>query len=262
MKISVITVCYNSENVIEKTVQSVVNQTFNDFEYIIIDGASSDKTLDIIEKYKQQTDKIKVFSEKDKGIYDAMNKGINHAQGDYLVFLNADDVFLHENVLQLAAEKMQDNKELYYGDLVFLEKSTGKINNRKQDNVNYVYLCGGMLFHPAIFASKKLFEKIGNFDIQYKIVADYDWILRALVKNHASCKYINMPITIFADGEGASSNPKNKELHKNERKSVQKKYFSPVMIAFSNFMYKSMRSSLSFPIIKNVLKYLFEKDRK
>lgn len=261
MKISVVTVCYNSESVIEKTVHSVVNQTFDDFEYLIIDGASSDRTLEIAEKYRQKTDKIKIFSEKDKGIYDAMNKGIAHASGDYIVFLNADDVFLHENVLKLAAEKMNDGKDLYYGDLIFLEKATGKLNNRRQNNVNYVYLCGGMLFHPAIFASKKLFEEIGNFDIQYRIAADYDWILRALVKRKSSCRYLNLPITVFADGEGASSNPKNKELNKNERLSVQKKYFSPLMITVSNFLYKSMRSSLSFPFIKDILKADFNRGR-
>lgn len=259
MKISVITVCYNSESVMERTVQSVVSQTFDDFEYIIIDGASTDKTLEIVNKYQ---DKIaKIISEKDGGIYDAMNKGIANATGDYIVFLNADDVFLHENVLKLAAEKMTDGKALYYGDLVFLEKSTGKLNNRRQNNVNYVYLCGGMLFHPAIFASKKLFEKVGNFDTKYRIVADYDWVIRALVQFKASCAYLDMPITVFADGEGASSNPKNKERHKNERTEVQKKYFSPFMICFSNFMYKSMRSALSAPIIKNILRANFLKNR-
>lgn len=259
MKISVVTVCYNSEAVIEKTIQSVINQSFDDFEYIIIDGASTDETLKIIKKYKNKI--TKVVSEKDKGIYDAMNKGIAKASGEYIVFLNADDVFLHENVLKLAAEKMTDNKDLYFGDLVFLEKSTGKINNRRQNNVNYVYLCGGMLFHPTIFAAKTLFEKVGNFDTQYRIVADYDWIIRALVKNKASCKYLDMPITIFAEGEGASSNPKNQEFHKKERKEVQHKYFSPLMIIVSNFLYKSMRSSLSLPIVKNILQMNFNHGR-
>ncbi|MGN0006283.1 MAG: glycosyltransferase family 2 protein [Candidatus Gastranaerophilaceae bacterium] len=260
MKISVITVCYNSEEVIEKTIQSVVNQTFEDFEYIIIDGASTDKTLEIVNKYQ---DKIaKIVSEKDKGIYDAMNKGIANASGDYIIFLNADDVFLHENVLKFAANKMTEGKALYYGDLIFLEKSTGKLNNRRQNNVNYIYLCGGMLFHPTIFASKKLFEKIGVFDTKYRIVADYDWVIRALVKFKASCSYLDMPITIFVNGEGASSNPKNKDFHKNERKEVQKKYFSSLMITVSNFLYKSMRSSLSFPIIKNILEYNFSRNRK
>ena len=259
MKISVITVCYNSENVIERTIQSVVNQTFDDFEYIIIDGASTDKTLEIVDKYRDKISKI--ISEKDNGIYDAMNKGISNASGDYIMFLNADDTLLHENVLKLVSEKMNDNKALYYGDLIFLEKSTGKLNNRKQNNVNNIYLCGGMLFHPTIFASKKLFEKIGNFDTQYRIVADYDWIIRAMIQFKASCSYLDIPITIFADGEGASSNPKNQQRHKEERKKVQLKYFSPIYIAIANFWYKSMRSSLSFPIIKDILKMNFLKNR-
>lgn len=259
MKISVITVCFNSAMVIEKTVQSVVSQSFNDFEYIIIDGGSTDETLKIIDKYKNKITKI--VSEKDNGIYDAMNKGIMNASGEYIIFLNADDVFLHENVLKLAAERMTEEKALYYGDLVFLEKATGKINNRKQDNVNYIYLCGGMLFHPAIFASKRLFEKIGDFNTKYRIVADYDWIIRALVEFKASCKYLDMPITIFAEGEGASSNPQNREIHKKERLEVQQKYFSKLMITISNFLYKSMRSSLYFPIIRKLLKINFSKNR-
>ncbi len=259
MKISVITVCYNSGAVIEKTIQSAVSQTYEDYEYIIIDGASKDNTIDIINKYKDRISKI--ISEKDKGIYDAMNKGVANASGDYIIFLNADDVFLHENVLKFASEKMTDSRDLYYGDLIFLEKKDGKINNRRQDNVNYVYLCGGMLFHPAIFASKKLFEKIGLFDIQYKIAADYDWILRALVKNRATCSYLDMPITIFAQGEGVSSNTENKCFQKQERISVQRKYFSKIMIVVSNFWYKSMRTTLSFPIIKDILKIIFLKGR-
>ena len=118
-----------------------------------------------------------------------------------------------------------------------------------------------MLFHPTIFASKKLFEKIGNFDTQYRIVADYDWIIRAMIQFKASCSYLDIPITIFADGEGASSNPKNQQRHKEERKKVQLKYFSPIYIAIANFWYKSMRSSLSFPIIKDILKMNFLKNR-
>ena len=259
MKISVVTVCYNSESVIERTIQSVVNQTFDDFEYIIIDGASTDKTLEIVDKYRDKISKI--ISEKDNGIYDAMNKGISNASGDYIMFLNADDTLLHETVLKLVSEKMNDNKALYYGDLIFLEKSTGKLNNRKQNNVNNIYLCGGMLFHPTIFASKKLFEKIGNFDTQYRIVADYDWIIRAMIQFKASCSYLDIPITIFADGEGASSNPKNQQRHKEERKKVQLKYFSPIYIAIANIWYKSLRSSLSFSIIKDILKMNFFKNR-
>lgn len=256
MKISVITVCRNSEKTIERTLQSVACQSFDDFEYIVIDGVSTDKTLEIIDRYKNHISKF--ISEPDKGIYDAMNKGAKMAEGEYIVFLNADDVFLHENVLSLVAEKMNGKKaDLFYGDLVFVEKDTGKINNRKQDNVNYVYLCGGMLFHPAIFASKELFEKFGYFDTQYRIAADYDWILKMLVKNKVSCEYLGFPITMFSDGEGASSNEQNRLKHKKERKEVQKKYFSSAFITISNIWYKSFRSTLYLPFLRQFLKNIF-----
>lgn len=260
MKFSIITVCWNSQDTIEQTIQSVLNQTFKDFEYIIIDGQSTDNTLAIIDKYK---DRITQFiSEPDKGIYDAMNKGIDLAQGDYIMFLNADDVLFHENVLALTAQKANIEKyELLYGDLIFLEKENGNFKNRKQDNVNKIYLCGGMLFHPTIFATKKLFEKIGKFDISYKIVADYEWILRALIKNKATCKYLDFTTTIFSHGEGISSNPKNKALNKNERLEVQKKYFNPIEYTLFNFIYKSMRSILKFPILKQILRKQFLKER-
>lgn len=256
MKISVITVCRNSEKTIERTLQSVGCQTCNDFEYIVIDGVSTDRTLDIIEKYKNHITKF--ISEPDKGIYDAMNKGIRMAEGEYIIFLNADDVFLHENVLSLAADKMKNQEtDLYYGDLVFAEKDTGKINNRKQDNVNYVYLCGGMLFHPSIFAKKELFEKFGYFDTKYRIAADYDWILNVLVKNKVSCEYLGFPITMFSDGDGASTSEVNRLKHKNERKEIQHKYFSSAFVTLSGIWYKSFRSTLSLPIIKQILKNCF-----
>jgi len=261
MKISVVTVCRNSEQTIERTLQSVACQTCDDFEYIVIDGVSTDRTLEIIEKYKSHISKF--VSEPDKGIYDAMNKGAKMAEGEYVVFLNADDVFIHENVLSLVVEKMKNKKaDLYYGDLVFLEKNTGKINNRKQDNVNNIYLCGGMLFHPAIFASKKIFEKIGYFDTNYRIAADYDWILNVVAKNKVTCEYLGMPITMFSDGDGASSNEKNRQKHKNERDEIQHKYFSSLFINIANLWYKSFRSTLYMPIIKQLLRKNFLQGRK
>ena len=260
MKISVVTVCRNSEKTIERTLQSVACQNCTDFEYIVVDGVSTDKTLEIIEKYKNHITKF--ISEPDKGIYDAMNKGAKMAEGDYIVFLNADDVFIHENLLSLVVEKMNNKKaDLYYGDLVFIEKDNGSLNNRKQDNVNYIYLCGGMLFHPAIFAAKKIFEEIGYFDTNYKIAADYDWILNVLAKNKISCEYLGFPITMFSDGEGASTNEQNRQKHKKERNEIQHKYFSSLFIKISNLWYKTFRSTLYLPIVKNILRNNFLNDR-
>ena len=121
MKISVITVSFNSAKTIEKTIHSVMSQTYGDVEHIIVDGDSTDQTHDILENYKNQIDKIVI--EKDNGIYDAMNKGVKLATGDYIFFLNSDDVFNDEKVLEeFAAKMVKTNKELYYGDLKFYEK--------------------------------------------------------------------------------------------------------------------------------------------
>lgn len=259
MKISVVTVCRNCENCIEKTMKSVSSQDFDNYEHLIIDGASTDRTLFLIEQNK--TDKVRVISEPDKGLYDAMNKGIKFAKGDYIIFLNADDTFADNNVLSRAALKMTSGKDLYYGDLTFHNKLSNTFNTRLQDNVNYVYLCGGMLFHPSIFASKKLLENLGGFDPKYKIAADYDFILKALVKAKSSCEYLGFTVAIFEEGEGVSSNPENKLQNKSERKAVQLKYFSPVKAGLYNFWYKSLRSTLKLPIIKDFLRYEFLKNR-
>lgn len=260
MKFSIITVCRNSEETIERTIQSVICQTYIDFEYIIVDGKSEDKTLEIIEKYK---DKItKIISEPDNGIYDAMNKGLSLATGDYVMFLNSDDVFLHEKVLSLVAEKSYDNKyDILYGDLLFLKKNNGHCNNSKQGHVNYIYLCGGMLYHPTIFAKKTLFDKIGNFDTNYKIIADYDWILRALVQYKATCKHLEFTTTVFSDGEGVSTNIKNREQARRERLDSQKKYFNIFKIKAYTFLHKNLKSCLKLPLVNQFLNYQFIKDR-
>lgn len=256
MKISIITVCKNSESSIEQTIQSVLNQTFKDFEYIIVDGQSTDRTLEIIDKYNYGISKY--VSEPDKGIYDAMNKGIEIASGDYIMFLNSDDVLFHDNVLKLVSQEIDKrNADLYFGDLIFLEKHNGHFNNRKQNSINYVYICGGMLFHPTIFAQKSLFEKIGKFDTGYKIVADYEWILRALVKYKSSCEHLGFTTTVFSQGKGISCNSAYKELHKKERFEAQRRYFSNLECVIYNFLYKSMRSMLRLPIIKQILSKIF-----
>lgn len=257
MKISVITICKNSQDTIEQTIQSVVNQKFDDYEYIVIDGKSTDRTLEIIEKYKDKINKL--ISEKDTGIYDAMNKGIEIASGDYIIFLNSDDVFFNENVLNLAAQQADIEKyDLLYGDLIFLNKKNGNCTVSKQDNVNFVYLCARTIFHPTIFASKKLFNKIGNFDVNYKIAADYDWVLRALLEYKASSKYLGFVTTIFTDCTGISTDPKYKTQQKSERVDVQNKYYKKNRCAIYNFFYRSMRSILNIPLIKYILKKQFQ----
>ena len=224
MKISVITVCRNAEKTIEKTILSVISQTYFDIEYIIIDGASADNTVNIIEKYKN---KISYFvSEPDSGIYDAMNKGIKASSGDYLFFLNADDTFLHNNVIKLVADKISKNPaEFVWGDLAFLDKRSGKFYIKKQDKLNKMYLLKNTPPQPALFFKKSVFDKVGLFNINYKIVSDHEFILKALLEYKVSYKYVGFPITIFNIG-GISTNPAG-AMHNKEKMEMLSQFYTP-----------------------------------
>lgn len=246
-KISVITVSYNAEETIEKTILSVKNQTYDNFEYILIDGNSKDKTLEIAGKYK---DFIKKWiSEPDKGLYDAMNKGVLLAQGEYIVFLNADDTFVDDYVLEKMA-KYLDGHDIVYGNVDFYDLKTNTHNLRKQNYMNKTVLCAGTMFHPAEFIKRNLFENLGGFDLQFRIVADYEFNIRAILKNKATIKYADVTVTTFAQGEGISSNPEGEKKHQQEKKAVQKMYFSPISIWWNTLIFKSFRSVLKLPLYK------------
>lgn len=183
MKFSVITVCLNSEKTIRKTLESIKNQTFQDFEHLIIDGVSSDSTLQIVNEYNHAK---KVISEKDEGIYFAMNKGLQNASGDILCFLNADDFYADSEVLKNVAELFEKSKaEIVYGDLQYISE-TGKILRfwRSSDFEIKMLQKGWMPPHPTVFFKRSVYEKFGGFDTSFTIAADYDWILRVFKQNN------------------------------------------------------------------------------
>lgn len=189
MKISIITVCWNSAATIEKTIQSLSSQTYEDIEYIIVDGNSSDATLDIIQKYPDTV--TKWISEPDKGLYDAMNKGIRMATGDYIGIVNADDTFADATVIQRIAEFLQANPvDASIGNIV-QHKEDGKIirqySARKWQPKKLKI--GFMPPHPAIFFKRELFEQLGYYALDFKIAADYELIIRYFLKNGISWKY-------------------------------------------------------------------------
>lgn len=164
---------------IGKTLESLSQQAFSDFEYIVIDGSSKDRTLDIIQSYENKIRNMCVFSEPDKGIYDAMNKGVRAAKGEYVYFLNAGDVFESEKTLSEVASFFIGNKDLYYGSM------------RKEMNIEkypkaltklYLVYREKMICHQAIFAKRKLFLN-HEFDTDLKICADRDWLIRILGDN-------------------------------------------------------------------------------
>lgn len=203
MKITVITVCLNSVNTIEKAIKSVVGQDYVDKEYIIVDGGSTDGTLNIIKKYKQYI--TKWISEPDRGIFDAMNKGIEMASGDIIAFLNSDDWYA-DRALYMVGEAFEktscdcvccdnyvagkDGKEIYFD-----------ASNVKEDDV-YIRM---PYYHSSVFTRKEFFETKSNFDLQYKIAADYDWFLRK-VKGGMKIFYLHEPIFTFCYGGISSVN--------------------------------------------------------
>lgn len=199
--ISIITVSYNAAQTIEQTILSVINQGFDDYEYIIVDGGSTDGTIEIIKKYQ---DKITYWvSEPDKGIYDAMNKGIKIANGELISLLNSDDWY-EEGTLATVAHNfyLNPNLDVLHGLLRIINIENDEpslIRGHYSSNLN-----NGMIEHPTCFVKKELFEKTGVFDINYKSAADYDWMLR--VKN-SGINFLFIPIILanFRTGGMSSS---------------------------------------------------------
>ncbi len=182
MKISIITVCYNSASTIKDTLNSVLNQTYKNYEYLIIDGLSTDNTLNILKKYtKAFQGKLKIISEKDHGLYDAMNKGINLATGDIIGILNSDDILANKYVFEKIITTFKKEKtDAVYGDLVFLDKETMSIPTR-----NFIAHKPSTHFawhppHPTLYLKKEVYKTLGNFNLSYPITADLDFMLRFL----------------------------------------------------------------------------------
>lgn len=197
MKISIITVCYNSERTIERAIKSVIAQQYNDLEYIIIDGDSTDSTCEVIRKYDK---KITYWlSEPDAGIYDAMNKGIAVSSGDVVAFLNSDDWY-ENNTFSLIAEYFGENDvDMVSGSVCCVKNGQNSmIHSKKQDNVDG-YFFNIEFPHPALFVKTDLFKKHGVFNYNYKIAADYDWMLRMCLAG-ANVLTVNDCFTFFSYG--------------------------------------------------------------
>ena len=204
MLFSIVIVCLNCKKMIRNTLDSLVSQSFEAYECVIVDGASSDGTLSVIREYGDRIKGLRVFSEPDKGIYDAMNKGILRAKGDYIYFLNAGDVFVREDVLARVAFYTQTQRDIYYGNV-----KKGLTEERYPARLTDFYLIfrEKMVCHQAVFAKRELLLK-NNFDASLPICADRDWLIRCL---HQKCSYAYMrdvAVVVF-DTSGASSHYEN-----------------------------------------------------
>jgi len=228
MKISIITVCFNAKDTIEDTFLSVFNQSYEHIELIVIDGVSTDGTIDIINKYK---DKISHFvSEPDEGIYDAMNKGIELATGDFIIFMNANDTFYDQKVLEKVANALLENPEVkfLFGDVDCVSIDTNYSEIQTYEKIkNKFELLFNNICHQSIFYHKSLFEECGLFSLEYKICSDWDFNIKCLVKHKTQALYLKLPIAKFQLG-GRSSSQDSLKICQKENRALLKKY-SPVL---------------------------------
>lgn len=193
--ISIITVCYNAQDKIETTIQSVLNQTHKDIQYIIIDGNSTDGTQTIIEQYLPQISYY--ISEPDKGIYDAMNKGIQQVRGDWVHFLNAGDLFYEENTLKQFVPFLEEKASLIYGD-IFRKEVNGELIFTPQQGA-FIYGFFRNICHQAILYNVKKCPDL-SYDTQYTLAADADLLLRIVLKYPNSIKKVAKPMAIYESG--------------------------------------------------------------
>lgn len=192
MKVSIITVAYNSATTIADTLGSVASQTYGDIEHIVIDGASADDTMDIVRREGRHV--ACVVSAKDRGIYDAMNKGLSLATGEIVGFLNSDDVFASPDVIALIVEAfLRHPVDGVYGDLVFVDPGNlGRIIRYWQPGHHVLGACakGWMAPHPTLYVRRSTLHRVGGFDLEFKLQADFDLMLRLFEKERIKTAYL------------------------------------------------------------------------
>jgi glycosyltransferase involved in cell wall biosynthesis len=251
MKVSIITASYNSERSIQKTIDSVACQDYKDIEYIIIDGGSTDKTLSII---KKNSTVISAFiSEKDTGIYNALNKGIKMATGDIIGFLNSDDVYAGKDIVSKIADSfLNNNADIVYGNLIyqFGEHSYKKTIRYWKSNafVSNSLIYGWMPPHPTLYCKKSIYETYGCYNENYKISADYEFILRVFSKSNI--KKIFLPeIMVKMEIGGISNRSLKNILHKTteDYRAIKSNNVGGILTVF----FKNIRKFNQFNKLKN-----------
>ena len=201
--ISLITATFNSEKVLSSNLKSVKIQSFKNFEHLIIDGKSKDKTLSLAKSFEHVS---KIISEPDKGIYDAINKGIKNSTGEIIGFLNSDDTFYDENSLQYIYNAFDDNIDCVFGDLIYTDKKD-KVKRVWKGSAfkKGAFKKGWMPAHPTFYCRRRVYEKLGQYDDSFKIAGDFELMLRFLEKHNIRSKYIPKTLVNMKVG-GASNN--------------------------------------------------------
>lgn len=241
--VSVITVCYNSSSTIAQTISSVLAQDYPNIEYIIVDGDSNDGTVDIIKSYENQIDKF--ISEKDDGIYEAMNKGIEMASGEIIGILNSDDLYYENTTISNVVHEMNEKHvDIIYGDLVYFRtKDESKIVRyyEGRDFSRTLVSKGWVPPHPTFFVKKEVYDKYGKFDTQFKLSADFDLIVRFLSFHGVSYYYLpSVLVKMRLGGESTNSIRNIISMNIDNMKSCRKNNIKTNIIRFhTKYIYKT-----------------------
>lgn len=234
MHISIITINFNNLHGLKKTMTSVLQQSYSNIEFVVIDGGSTDGSKAYIESC--QDDLAYWVSEPDKGIYNAMNKGIDNASGDYLLFLNSGDVLINDTIMNNVSLELGEF-DIYYGDLIKLDKNGLQQLRTFPEKLSFNYFFNrGALPHPSTFIKKKLFNDIAYYNENYKIASDWEFLLIAICKYNVTYKYLNFPISVFENG-GISMNPTNEGLVSSEIRAILDIHFPLFVEDYEKFMF-------------------------
>lgn len=209
MKVSIVTVCYNSEQTIRETILSVINQSYDNIEYIIIDGKSTDSTLEVVNKYKSSISHV--ISEPDGGIYDAMNKGLVLATGDLVAFLMSDDIYQDNQVIaSVVAAVLKTNADCLYGDIVYVNKDrTDTVVRHWVTGQQRSFRKGWHPAHPAFFLKRQVYTELGGYRLDMTIAADFELMLRVLHKYRVKSYYLSQVLVRMRLGGTSNKSVKN-----------------------------------------------------
>lgn len=270
MKLSIVTINRNNARGLEKTMRSVAGQTEKELEYIVIDGASTDGSVEIIQKLEPEFAHLKWVSERDAGIYNAMNKGLRMATGDYIQILNSADCLAAPEVTERMLEALEaaGNPSIFYGNMVKCFPDGRQVVDKgfAGQDITLLGMFTGTLNHDPAYLQRDLFERYGYYDESLKIVSDWKWYLQAIILGDEKPQYVDVDVTLF-DMTGISET--NKELDQAERKKVMEQLFPKAVLAdYERFAFpmqqikRLQRHSWAYKVFWFLERCLFKKEKR
>ena len=260
--LTIITINYNNANGLERTMASVNSQSMKDFEYIVIDGGSSDHSKDVIKQFDNVVDYW--VSESDRGIYSAMNKGIRMSKGKFLYFLNSGDYLCDERTIGSVIENLDEFHDIFYGDLFVRNDERNKVWKQVHPKeLTFSFFYNRTICHQACFFRRTLFEEIFYFNEEYKVYADWEFLIYAIFKREVPFKKFNMEICFF-DTSGASSNPKIREKTKYEREKILNEHFPLLkedysqLKSYSSYRFEQLKQIENSKLARYVVTLVFK----